>query len=153
MQGLRHFLGSTAWALSVLMLSGCVSFWEQPGVRQLNEAVARQAFKDWMQSDPEPQVKARIAKGDYSLLGLLGDDPGEKGWIQRWIPGVADMKSHKYDVVFHGTYGRENLPMAEKYMSRFNRLMLKARKGVKLDTYGHSEANEYYIKGLPYSCQ
>lgn len=106
-----------------------------PGLRQLSDSMNERAFVRWMESDPGPQVRARVAKGDYQLLGLAIYDRDDY-----WIPGVAGHRANYdgYDVTWQGMGGayEKHIPLAETYAGKFNALMLIARKGVDLDVYG-----------------
>ena len=115
-----------------------------PGLHPISEDMNERSFREWMESKPKGEVGARIAQGDYSLLGLeRGRDP------DCWIPGVAGHKHDqgRNDVTYIGIGGRyeKYIQKAEIYMTEFNELMLEARKDVTLDVYGHSNAHKYFI--------
>ncbi|MCW1885706.1 hypothetical protein OKA04_13280 [Luteolibacter flavescens] len=140
---LRHTIALAAACL----ITGCGNPIYQasrlPGLKQASDSMNERAFVEWMESDPAPQVRARVAKGEYRLLGLAIYDTKDY-----WIPGVAGhAKEHdRYDVTWQGmggSYGK-HIPLAESYMARFNAMMLKERKGVPLDIYARGPQHEDY---------
>lgn len=100
-------------------------------------------FVEWMESDPKPEVQARVAKGEYRLLGLAIYEKRDY-----WIPGVAGHKANhvRYGVTWKGMGGgyEKHIPIAEKYMAEFNRLMLLERRGVQLDIYSRGPQHKDY---------
>ncbi|MCW1925902.1 hypothetical protein OKA05_25305 [Luteolibacter arcticus] len=129
------------------LLAGCGNLLHSaaqvPGLKQVSDSMNERAFVEWMESDPAPQVRARIAKGEYRLLGLA--IYAKKDY---WIPGVAGHKKEhgRYDVTWQGVGGdyEKHIPLAESYMARFNGMMLKERKGVPLDVYARGPQHEDY---------
>lgn len=132
---------------SSIFLAGCGnplhSAAQVPGLKQVSDSMNERAFVKWMESDPAPQVRARVAKGEYRLLGLAIYDKKDY-----WIPGVAGHKAdhHRYDVTWQGMGGgnEKHIPLAESYMARFNVMMLKERTGVPLDVYARGPRHEDY---------
>jgi hypothetical protein len=134
-------------ATSSMLLAGCAnplhSAAQIPELKQASDSMNERAFVKWMESDPAPQVRARVAKGEYELLGLA--IYARKDY---WIPGVAGHKAdhHRYDVTWQGMGGgyEKHIPLAEAYMASFNEMMLKERKGVPLDVYARGPKHREY---------
>jgi len=134
-------------ASTLALLTGCSHLvWQAaqlPGLRQVSDSMNEKAFVDWMESDPKSEVQARVAQGEYRLLGLARDDQDDY-----WIPGVAGHKSDhgRFDVIWQGMGGgyEKHIPTAEKYMAEFNRSMLSERRGVALDVYARGPQNTDY---------
>ncbi|MEK7949069.1 hypothetical protein [Luteolibacter soli] len=148
---IRNWCGVSGIAAASVagLLAGCgnalYSAAQVPGLKQVSDSMNERAFVEWMESDPAPQVRTRVAQGEYRLLGLAIYDRKDY-----WIPGVTrrgtKAKYDDYDVTWQGMGGRneKHIPLAESYMSRFNAMMLEERKGVPLDLYGRGPRHDDY---------
>jgi len=99
---------------------------------------------DWVTSDPRVEVAARTKRGVYSFLGIANH-----GAPCYWIPGIADKTNNppRCDAEYHGIGVVDSAgEAAEEYMSKFNLLMLDARKGITIDIYGHSRVHPNFIE-------